>query len=209
MKSIVKTAKTVDDAIKLSLEELSVDMDDVSIEILEEPNKGFLGIIGAKDAKVKVTIDKDPEVIARDFLAKLLDKLNVQGEIVINKKNSNLYIRVDGEKKEDMGVIIGKRGKTLDSIQYLLSLVVNKNRDKYIRILLDTENYRKKREDTLIRLAKKMSFRVKETGKRIRLEPMNPYERRVIHSALQGDSYVYTHSEGEEPYRRVVIDKKR
>ena len=109
---------------------------------------------------------------------------------------------------EDMGVLIGKRGQTLDSLQYLVSLVVNKNEEEYVRVKVDTENYRQRRKDTLENLARNISFKVRRNGKTVTLEPMNPYERRVIHSALQNDRYVETHSEGEEPFRRVVVSLK-
>ncbi|MTI67014.1 MAG: protein jag [Firmicutes bacterium] len=208
MESIIKTAKTVETAISEALSELNVDKDDVTIEVIDEPNKGFLGIIGSKDAKVKVTADKDPVYLANNFLNMLLEKMEIEAEPKISRKGKNLYIDIIGENKNDMGVIIGKRGKTLDSIQYLLNLVINKDRENYIRVLLDTEDYRKKREETLKRLAKRMAGKVKRIKKSVKLEPMNPYERRIIHSALQRDSYVETHSEGEEPFRKVVIELK-
>lgn len=110
---------------------------------------------------------------------------------------------------EDMGLLIGKRGQTLDSLQYIISLVVNKESDSYIRIKVDTENYRERRKATLENLAKNLAYKVKRTRRPVSLEPMNPYERRVIHSALQNDRYVETHSEGEEPYRKVVITLKK
>lgn len=208
MKSIIKSSKTVQDAIKEALRELDVDRDDVSVEIIDEPNKGFLGFIGSKDAKVKVTKNHNPVKIAENFLNELLNKMEIKAELKTNKRLNDLDIEIVGENGDDMGAIIGKRGNTLDSIQYLISLIVNKESDEYIKVSLDTENYRKKREDTLIRLAKKMASKSKRTRKKIKLEPMNPYERRIIHSALQRDKNVNTHSEGQEPYRRVIIEAK-
>ncbi len=208
MKSIIKTSKTVQQAIEEALNELKIEKDDVEIEILEEPTKGVFGIFGAKDAKVKVIASKEPVYIVKNFLSELLDKMHIDAEVIAKRENNNLHVNIEGKNGKDMGVIIGKRGKTLDSIQYIINLIVNKNREKYVRVLLDTENYRKRREDTLIRLAKKMSSKAKRIGKSIRLEPMNPYERRIIHSALQNENHVCTYSEGEEPYRRVVIDLK-
>ncbi|MDZ5001339.1 KH domain-containing protein, partial [Clostridium perfringens] len=118
-----------------------------------------------------------------------------------------LYINLNGPK---MGLIIGYRGETLDSLQYLASLVVNKEHDiPYKKVVLDTENYRKKREETLIRVAEKTAYKVRKTGRPYKLEPMNPYERRVIHSALQDNDYVYTFSQGDEPHRRIVVDIKK
>ncbi|MBS4534951.1 protein jag [Clostridium sp. D2Q-14] len=206
MKSVVISSKTVQDAINESLKQLNVDRDDVTIEILDEPNKGFLGFIGAKDAKVKVTVNKDVVKQAENFLHALLNKMEIKAELKINKTLDTLNIEIIGENEDDMGAIIGKRGNTLDSIQYLISLIVNKDREDYLKVILDTENYRKKREETLIRLAKKMAGKSKRTRKKVKLEPMNPYERRIIHSALQSDPYVKTFSEGKEPYRKVVID---
>lgn len=206
MKSVVISSKTVQDAINEGLKELNVDRDDVTIEIVDEPNKGFLGFIGAKDAKVKLTVNNDPVKQAERFLIELLNKMEIKAELKINKSLDTLDIEIIGENGDDMGAIIGKRGNTLDSIQYLISLIVNKDRDDYLKVLLDTENYRKKREETLIRLAKKMAGKAKRTRKKIRLEPMNPYERRIIHSALQSDPYINTFSEGQEPFRKVVID---
>ena len=148
------------------------------------------------------------EKTANDFLKDVLNKMGIANEIT-TKYDSNencLNIEISGE---DMGVLIGKRGQTLDSLQYLVSLVVNKGTKEYIRVKVDTENYRERRNKTLENLAKNMAFKVKRTRRSVTLEPMNPYERRVIHSALQNDSYVTTHSEGEEPYRKVVITLKK
>ena len=126
-------------------------------------------------------------------------------KVTENKEEKTMDIELSGE---EMGVLIGKRGQTLDSLQYLVSLVVNKYSDEYIRVKLDTENYRERRKETLENLARNIAYKVKRTRKTVSLEPMNPYERRVIHSALQNDRYVTTHSEGEEPYRRVVVTLK-
>lgn len=209
MRSVIKTAKTVEEAIASALAELEVEKDDTTIEILDEPSKGFLGFIGGKDAKVKITVTNDPVDMAKNFFNDILNKMNIKAIVNIEKKKNQLNIEVEGINDKDMGILIGKRGNTLDAIQYLISLTINKNREKYIKVMLDIENYREKRKETLIRLAKKMASKVKRERKRLRLEPMNPYERRVIHSALQRDPEIETHSEGEEPFRRVVIEFKR
>ncbi|WP_392485933.1 RNA-binding cell elongation regulator Jag/EloR [Haloimpatiens sp. FM7315] len=207
MKTIEVLGKNTEEAIEKALKELNVTREKVDIEVIEEGSKGFLGLIGAKNAKVKVTLKKNYTEEARNFLRKVFDEMNVKSEIRIKEENSSLKITLSGP---NMGVIIGHRGETLDSLQYLVSLVINKgNTEEYKRVILDTENYRYKREQTLKRLAEKMAYRVKQNGKTIKLEPMNPYERRVIHSALQNNSYVETYSEGQEPYRRVVIDLKK
>lgn len=206
MKNIIMSARTVEEALKNALKELEVTEDKVEYEVLEEGNKGFLGI-GAKPAKVSVTVKRDYVNEARTFLKNVLETMDIKAEIVIKEEDDVINITLSGDK---MGVIIGYRGETLDSLQYLTSLVVNKQHDiPYKRIVLDTENYRNKREETLRRLADKTAYKVKKSGRPFKLEPMNPYERRIIHAALQGDSSIHTYSEGEEPYRRIVVEKKR
>lgn len=206
MKNIIMSAKTLEEALKNALRELKVTEDKVEYEVLEEGNKGFLGI-GAKPAKISVTVKRDYVDEARTFLKNVLDTMDIKAEVIIKEEKDIINITLTGDK---MGVIIGYRGETLDSLQYLTSLVVNKQHDiPYKRIVLDTENYRSKREETLRRLADKTAYKVKNSGRPFKLEPMNPYERRIIHSALQGDASIHTYSEGEEPYRRIVVEKKR
>jgi spoIIIJ-associated protein len=208
MRSVVKVSKTVDEAVKEALRELDVDQDDVKVEVVEEPSKGLFGLIGVKDAKVKVTVVNDPIEIADNFLSRLLPSMNIKAMSVVKREGMSLHVDITNISSSDMGILIGKRGSTLDSIQYLLSLVVNKDRENYIKIVVDIKGYRKKREETLIRLANKMAEKAKYSKRPIRLEPMNPYERRIIHSALQNMEGITTHSEGDEPYRRVVIQSK-
>lgn len=207
MEPVEFVGKSVEEAIENGLRKLNVAKDKVHIEVIESGSKGFLGLIGTKDAKVKLTVKRDYAEEARVFLRKMLDCMDVKCEIRIKEEDSILQIKLTGP---NMGLIIGHRGETLDSLQYLVSLAINKNNeDKYIRVVLDTENYRDKRERTLKKLAEKMAYKVKESGRSIKLEPMNPYERRIIHSALQEDKQIQTYSEGQEPYRRVVIDIKK
>ena len=142
----------------------------------------------------------------REFLDKVFDAMGIKADIKIEKTEEEINIELSGD---EMGILIGKRGQTLDSLQYLTSLYVNKNSDNYVRVKLDTENYRSRRKDTLENLAKNLAYKVKRTKRPVVLEPMNPYERRIIHSALQNDKYVSTHSEGDEPYRKVVITYNR
>lgn len=208
MRSVVKVSKTIEDAINEALKELDAEKGDISTEVIEEPSKGFLGFIGAKDAKVKVTVVNGPEDIAKRFIDRLLTGMSIKAKSTIERKDSTLWICVDNISSTDMGITIGRRGNTLDAIQYLLSLAVNKNRENYIRVLVDVKGYRKRREETLIRLAKKMGRKAKNGNRPVRLEPMNPYERRIIHSALQNINGVTTHSEGKDPYRRVIIESK-
>ncbi len=208
MRSVIKVSKTVDEAIKEALIELDINESDAEIEIIEEPSKGLFGLIGTRDAKVRVSVVNDPIEIADNFLSKLLNSMNIKAVNIIKKNGNNLHVDITDISSTDMGILIGKRGNTLDSVQYLLSLVINKKKDDYIKVIVDTEGYRAKREETLIRLANKMAEKAKYGRRPIKLEPMNPYERRIIHSALQNINGITTYSEGDEPYRRVVIQTK-
>ncbi|WP_053955123.1 RNA-binding cell elongation regulator Jag/EloR [Inediibacterium massiliense] len=205
MKFTEKAGKTVEEAVKNALDELKVARDQVEIQVLEEPSRGILGFFGTKPAKVKVMIIDSPGDKAIEFLKSIFKDMNIEAKCNTKQNGDQLEVEIIGN---DMGILIGRRGQTLDSLQYLVSLVVNKDRDDYIRVVVDTEGYRKKREQTLIRLANKLANQVKIKRKDIRLEPMNPYERRIIHSTLQNHPYVYTKSEGEEPFRKVVIAAK-
>lgn len=207
MKSIEVMGKNVDEAIENALNELKVGKDRVDIEIIDEGTKGLFNFLGAKPAKVKVTVKRDYIEEARVFLRQVLDSMNIMAEIRIKEENDNVHIFLSGA---NMGTIIGYRGETLDSLQYLVSLVVNKHHEvSYKRVILDAENYRQKREETLKRVAEKTAYKVRKNHRAYKLEAMNPYERRIIHSALQDKEDIYTYSEGEEPYRRVVIDMKK
>lgn len=208
MRSVVKVAKTVREAVDIALEELSVSETDVQVEVLEEPSKGLFGIIGTKDAVVKVTVVNDPVEITENFLNRILLSMKIKGDVLVRREDSCLQVEIININSSDMGIVIGKRGNTLDAIQYLLSLSVNRNRDDYIKVIVDIKGYRKKREETLIRLANRMAEKSKYSKRPVKLEPMNPYERRIIHSALQNVNGIATYSEGEEPYRRVVIQAK-
>ncbi|NLY85405.1 MAG: protein jag [Tissierellia bacterium] len=208
MRSVIRIAKTIDDAVSEALSELNVSKEDVKIEILEEPSKGLFGLIGGKDAVVKVTVVYDPVEIAENFISKLLASMNIRAVAVVKKEEDFIKVNITDINSTDMGILIGKRGNTLDSVQYLLSLVLNKKKDKYIKVLVDVEGYRAKREETLIRLANKMAEKARYSRRTVKLEPMNPYERRIIHSALQNMDGITTYSEGDEPYRRVVIQYK-
>jgi spoIIIJ-associated protein len=201
------TGKTVDDALKNALEELKVTEDRVEFEVLDEGNKGFLNILGTRPARIKVKVKRDYIYEAKNFLREVLVNMGVKAEIEVKEENNVVNFTLTGP---DMGILIGYRGETLDSLQYLVSLVLNKGHEtEYKRVILDTENYRVKREETLKRLARRIAEKVRATGRQVRLEPMNPYERRIIHSSLQNDPYVETYSEGDEPYRRVVVDLKK
>lgn len=207
MKIIETIGKTVEDAINNALTELKVTIDKVEVETLEQGSKGFLNIIGVKPAKVRVTVKRNTLDAAKTFLTEVLESMDMKAEVKIKEENNEIRIDLVGA---NMGLLIGYRGETLDSLQYLVSLVVNKNHnEEYRRVILDTENYRAKREETLKRLASKIAYKVRVSGRVLKLEPMNPYERRIIHSTLQNDLFIYTFSEGDEPYRRVVVDLKK
>ena len=207
MDFIEVTGKTVDDAITEALVQLGVTSDQIEYEVLEEAKSGFLGF-NSKPAKVKVRKKETINDKVNNFLQDVFKAMDLEVEIVIKESEEEENVLDIELKGDDMGVLIGKRGQTLDSLQYLTNLAINKNSDTYIKVKLDTENYRKRRKDTLENLAKNIAYKVKRTKKAVYLEPMNPFERRVIHSALQKDRYVTTHSEGEEPYRHVVVTLK-
>ena len=203
------TGKTVDDALTNATVSLGVTSSEIKYEVVEEGSSGFLGI-GSKDAIIKVVIstEEDPKQVAKEFLDGVFEAMQLEVNISMefNEEDDTLLIDLAGP---EMGVLIGKRGQTLDSLQYLTNLAVNRSSEKYTRVKIDTEDYRRRRKETLENLAKNMASKVKRTKKAVTLEAMNPYERRIIHSALQNDNNVTTHSEGEEPYRYVVITLKK
>ena len=207
MDFIEVSAKTVNDAITEACQKLSVTSDKLEYEVVEEGSTGFLGI-GSKPAIIKAKVKCTIEDKAKDFLKEDFEAMNMAVVIEVKYDEAEKTVDID-LSGDEMGVLIGKRGQTLDSLQYLVSLVVNKEADDYIRVKVDTENYRQRRKETLENLAKNISFKVKRNKRPVSLEPMNPYERRIIHSALQNDRFVTTHSEGEEPYRHVVVILKR
>ena len=206
MEMLTFEGKTLNDAITNASVSLGIASTDLKYEVVTEGSTGFLGMF-AKPAIIKVQPKASMDKRAKEFLEKLFNAMKVETEIKIQMEDDeNMSIELSGP---DMGILIGKRGQTLDSIQYLTSLYVNKESESYIRVKIDTENYRERRKETLETLAKNIAYKVKRTRKSVYLEPMNPYERRIIHSALQNDKYVATRSEGEEPYRKVVVYLKK
>ena len=209
MEYIEVSAKTVDDAITEALVKLGVTSDQLEYEVIEKGSTGFLGI-GSKNAviKARAIVEVSVEDSVKSFLNYVFKAMDMEVEIITNiyEADNLIYFEL---KVDDMGVLIGKRGQTLDSLQYLTNLAINKNSDNYYKVKIDTEDYRKRRKDTLENLAKNIAYKVKRTKRPVALEPMNPFERRVIHSALQNDKYVTTHSEGEEPYRHVIVTLKK
>ncbi|MGI6668248.1 MAG: RNA-binding cell elongation regulator Jag/EloR [Acetivibrionales bacterium] len=206
MKDMVEvSAKTVQEAVDIALEELGAQMDDVEIDVIDEGTKGIFGI-GSKDARVSVKLKNSQKEHGMRFLRDVLDKMNVSVDVEGMEEEDALLFKISGK---DSGIVIGRRGETLDALQYLTSLVVNKRSNGYKRVTIDIENYRQRREETLVRLAGRLAQRVVRNRRSITLEPMNPYERRIIHSALQNNNRVETYSVGEEPNRKVVITPRQ
>ncbi len=200
-------AETVDDAVTEALVFFQTTSDKLQYEVVEKESNGVLGLF-KKQAKIKAKVPETIESIAKHFLTNVLNAMGINAEmdVIVDEEAETVNINLLGD---DMGILIGKRGQTLDSLQYLVSLVVNKGSEKYLKVKVDTENYRERRKETLENLAKNIASRVKKSHKPVALEPMNPYERRIIHSALQNDKFVETHSEGEEPYRKVIVSLKK
>ena len=201
------SAKTVDDALTEACVKFGTTSDMLEYEVIEKGSSGFLGI-GSRNAVIKVKLKAKVEDNVRNFLTQVFNAMNLEVEIIIKVDEDNKNIDVE-LKGADMGILIGKRGQTLDSLQYLTNLAINKHSENYYKIKIDTEDYRNRRKETLENLAKNIAYKVKRTKRAVSLEPMNPFERRVIHSALQNDKFVTTHSEGEEPYRHVVVTLKK
>ena len=255
MRSTVISAKTVEECVNKALDKLQANRNEVNIEVIDEPKQGFLGLFGAKDAVVRVSLKDDvKEKGTDDFVKNILnsDSNSVETEQKEDRKvveeveetesteddNDEIVETVEIEEtldlawdllkilpesrtegnmikfnilcsqESDIGIIIGKRGETLDSLQYIVNLVTNRNADTYIRVILDCNQYRSKRERSLQKLARRLADKAIQTGRDIKLEPMNPYERRIIHTYLQNDENVNTFSQGNEPNRRVIIKRK-
>ena len=207
MEFIEVSAKTVDDAITEASIKLGTTSDKIEYEVIEKGSTGFLGI-GSRNAVIKARKKFTAEGEVLEFLNNVFRAMDMEVEVLVNVNENNHQIDVE-LKGDEMGVLIGKRGQTLDSLQYLTSLAINKNCENYYKVKVDTEDYRKRRRETLENLARNIAYKVNKTRRPVDLEPMNPFERRIIHSALQNDKYVTTHSEGDEPYRHVVVTLKR
>ncbi len=207
MKVAEKTGKTLEEAITAGVLELGVDRNRVKIEVIEEPGKkGLFGLFGTRLARVRISYEDDPGILATNFIQKICQAMGVQANTQVSKDGEHWHIDITGP---ELGILIGRRGDTLDALQYLTNLAVAKKLSERVRLIVDVEGYRLRREDTLVRLAKRLSEKVKRTGIRIVLEPMNPHERRIIHTSLQDDNRISTFSEGDNTNRRVVISLKR
>ncbi|RFU67256.1 protein jag [Peribacillus saganii] len=202
MKQITATGHSVEEAVGSALAQLNTTRDRVEIEILDEGKKGFLGLFGARQAAVKVVMPLDPVEEARNFLKNVSEKMGVAAEIVITREGKNVTFQLSGNK---IALLIGKRGQTLNSLQYLTQLVANRYSKQYLNVVVDAEDYRKRRNETLIQLAERMAHKALRTGREVALDPMPSYERKVIHTALMNFTKIKTSSNGSEPYRHLVI----
>ncbi len=210
MRSAEKTAKTIEDAVNAALAELGIAREEAEIKVLEEPSKGLLGFLGGRPARVLVTekekeIEKTSDRVAK-FLNEVLSRMDLTATVAAEEHEDLIQVDIRGE---GLGVVIGKRGQTLDALQYLANIVANKGGERRQRIILDAEGYRKRREEVLVDLAGRLAERVRRSGESIVLEPMSAPERKVIHSTLQNHPFVTTHSQGEEPFRKIVILAKK
>lgn len=205
MNEIEKSGKTIEEAIDAALKELGVLRENVEIDVLEEPSRGLFGFLGAKPGRVRVRLINKPVVRAKQLIEQVLETMDLSVELNITENDHGLYVGMQGP---DLGILIGRRGETLDALQYLVNLAANKNLENRQKIILDVEGYRKRREETLRNLAFKLADKARLKGRSVVLEPMNSRERRIIHTALQGRNDIYTFSEGEEPYRKIVITPK-
>ncbi|MDD3157422.1 RNA-binding cell elongation regulator Jag/EloR [Anaeromusa sp.] len=209
LKSVEKTAKTMEEALASALEELGVSEDRVTVEILEEPSKGLFGFIGGKPARILVNVRPlDALTVGKQFLSDLFQSMHiaVELEVAVPEEEGPVAVNLRGE---DLGILIGKHGQTLDALQYLTNLAANRDAEEKIKFVIDVEEYRRRRAETLTRLAQRLASKVKRMGEPVVLEPMTPHERKIIHMALQDDRRISTYSEGEEPNRKVVIALKR
>lgn len=203
--SLEKQGKTIEDAVQVALAELGLKAEQVEVTVLDEPTKGFLGLLGGRPARVRVTARPDPIGRASEFLQGVCQRIGAEVTVSIKSQSENIELDIDGE---NLGLLIGKHGQTLNSLQYLANVVYNRNTEEHARLLIDVGGYRARREDALRMLAERLAEKAKRTGRRVILEPMSAQERRIIHTALQDDKLVVTYSEGDEPYRKVVIALK-
>ncbi|OEH86480.1 DNA-binding protein [Desulfuribacillus stibiiarsenatis] len=205
MRKLVESAKTIDEAIALGLSKLGLQKEEVEINIITEPTKGFLGF-GSKNAEVEIIVKDNPIAQGKKVLSEIFGAMDLNVQIEDYKEDDQIVFNIVGD---NLGVLIGRRGQTLDALQYLLNLSVNKSKDSNTRFLLDAESYRERRKKTLESLAQKLANKVRKYKKDVVLEPMAPYERKIIHTYLQNEKGIYTRSQGQEPFRKIVISAKK
>lgn len=203
---LIATGKTTEEAIENGLKELNINRDDVEIEVLETSNKGIFGFIGQKDAKVLIKVLNNECSVVKEYVEELLAKMGVPGEAQVELCENNLFkINLVGS---DMGIIIGRRGETLDALQHIVQMYINNKFERFFKVRVDTESYRQKREEVLVNLANGIAKKVLRTRKEVVLEPMKAYERRIIHTALQEYNKIKTYSIGDEPNRKLIVAYK-
>ncbi|TCN23915.1 RNA-binding cell elongation regulator Jag/EloR [Mesobacillus foraminis] len=202
MKQITATGQTVEEAVKSALAQLNTSKDRADIEVMDEGKKGIFGIFGSRPAIVKVTVKADPFEEAVKYLKKISEQLGAPANIEVKQDGKQVHFILTGDK---IALLIGKRGQTLNSLQYLTQLVINKHSDQFFTVLLDAEDYRRRRNDTLVQLAERLAQKAVKTGREVALEPMPSYERKVIHTALVGNKKIRTYSDGSDPHRHIVI----
>lgn len=205
MKKMIVTGKTIEETIAAGMEKWGVPAERIKVNVIEEPVKGLFGIIGSRDAKVELELIVDAIEEAENFLKDVLEKMGIDVRVEVERKSDHVLFQMYGS---ELGIVIGRRGQTLDALQYLLNVIANRRADEYVRIVLDGEDFRKRRKETLENLALRLAKRAMRTGKEIILEPMSPQDRKIIHSVLQDHERVVTYSKGQEPNRRIVIDVK-
>lgn len=205
MKQVTAAGQSVEDAVSSALAQLNTTRDRVEIEVVDQGKKGFFGWIGARKAVVHASLLPDPVEEACQFLKNISEKMNVHSEITVKREGKVVTFHLSGEK---IALLIGKRGQTLNSLQYLTQLVANRHSKQYITIVVDAEGYRQRRKDTLIQLAERMADKAHKSGKEVSLEPMPSYERKIIHTALLKNPKIKTTSSGAEPFRHVIISPK-
>ena len=206
MKSVTKTGRTVDEAVTAALSELGVTADLVEIEVISEPSRGFLGLLGGKDAEVRVTVKPDKEQVAREFVTGVLDKMGMDASLEVLRRDDSVTFNIVGQ---NLGIIIGRRGETLRALEFLTNVASGKGAGPFKRIFVDAAGYRQRRERDLAEIAVSVAKRVERLGNRVAMEPMDARDRRVVHLALQGRGTVETYSEGEEPFRRVIVAPRK
>lgn len=206
MRAVEKSARTVEEAVALALQELGVAREQVNVEVLEEGTKGFLGIIGGKAARVRVTVNERVCDRAVRLVQDVICAMELEAQVVTREEGDTVFVNLEGK---NLGVLIGRRGETLNALEYLVNVAVKRSSDEKKRVVLDVEGYRKKREETLQRLALRLAEKARRRGRSVVLEPMNPQERRIIHTTLRGRDDIYTFSEGEEPFRKIVIAPRK
>jgi len=206
MNKITVTGKTVEEAIESGLKQLNVARDRVEIKVLEQPSKGLFGILGSKDAKVELTVKPDAVEEAIKFLEEIAGAMNM--DIRTKRIDTEDGVVLQLSSSGDIGVLIGRRGQTLDALQYLVNIAAQRSGDSYVRIILDAENFRERRKKTLEELAARLAEKAVRTGREVMLEPMPSHERKIIHTFLQNHPHVRSYSKGEEPNRRIVIGHK-